>query len=178
MGVKQEAQLLIAAVTKRSIGFLKEDIEMEVSAIEYNLQDLTSLKLRYLTSLVAVGGNLGMYIAFSFDEPVIRHIFEMFTSDIELDPEDADMYLGDTAGEVINTIIGNALGEMPKGDSVISLTPPVVLSHAKSVSRQKNAYFYTADLQTASGTMSVMCIGPEELFDDKLDYKESGSGAS
>ncbi len=66
MGVKQEAKLLITAVTKRSIGFLKEDIEMEVTDISYNLQDLTSLKLRYLTSLVAVGGQPGHVYSLQF----------------------------------------------------------------------------------------------------------------
>ncbi len=82
-------------------------------------------------------------------------------------------YMEETAGEILNIIIGNALADMPKGSSVISLTPPVVLGEAKSIVRHKHAYFYTADISTDLGRMSVMCIGPEDLFTENLEYTEA-----
>lgn len=175
MGLRVDVKRLIDAVTNHCVEYIQSDMGMEIEGMEYRLQDVKSLILRHMTALVAVGGNLGLYIAFSYDEPVIKFLFEAFTEGLDLDPEDEEAmsYKEEAAGEILNTIIGNALADMPKGASVISLTPPVVLGEAKSIVRHKHAYFYTADIRTQAGCMSVMCIGPEDLFDPDLEYKET-----
>lgn len=174
MGLRVEVKRLIDAVTNYSLEYLQNDMSLEVEGMEYNLQAVKSLELRHLTALVAVGGNLGLYIAFSFDEPLIKHLFSVFTDGLELDTMDASAqsYVEETAGEILNTVIGNALAELPKGESAITLTPPLVLGEAKNIVRHKQAYFYTADISTPFGRMSVLCIGPKTLFDPDLEYKE------
>lgn len=175
MGLRVDVKRLIDAVTNHCVEYLQNDMSMEIQGMEYRLQDVKSLTLRHLTALVAVGGNLGLYIAFSFDQQVINHLFTVFTEGLDLgeDEEEALSYVEETAGEILNTIIGNALADMPKGASVISLTPPVVLGEAKSIVRHKHAYFYTADIKTELGSLSVMCIGPEDLFTENLEYTEA-----
>lgn len=174
MNLKENVAQLIGAVTDRSKSYLSGDLGLEITGTKFQLRDVRELALRDLTSLVSVGGNLGMYIAFSFDEPVMRTVFEAFTDGLDIDPEEESMYMEETAGEVINTIIGNALAEMPaEQGQTIALTPPVVLTQARIITRQKQAYFYSADLTTARGVMTVMCVGPKALFDEKLNYQES-----
>jgi CheY-specific phosphatase CheX len=73
---------------------------------------------------------------------------------------------------VVNTIVGNALSEAPDGTTAISLTPPVVMSQAKSLICHKNAYFYLSDLRTPLGVVSIMYIGPKALFDETLESRE------
>lgn len=175
MGLRVDVKRLIDAVTNHCVEYVQNDMQLEILGLEYRLQDVKSINLRHLTALVAVGGNLGLYIAFSFDENVIRHLFEQFTEGLDLggDEEETQSYIDETAGEILNTVIGNALADMPRGESVISLTPPVVLGEAKSIIRHKNAYFYTADITMTPGRMSVMCIGPQSIFDYDLEYLES-----
>jgi len=116
MGLRVDVKRLIDAVTNYCVEYLQNDMELEIQGLEYTLQDVKSINLRHLTALVAVGGNLGLYIAFSFDEPVIRHLFNVFTEGLELDDteEGADSYVEETAGEILNTVIGNALADMPR----------------------------------------------------------------
>lgn len=173
MGLRVDVKRLIDAVTNRCVDYLHEESGVEVKGMEYNLQEVKSLTLRYLTSLVAVGGNLGLYIAFSFDEAVIMHLFKSFTEELDLGNEYDESLVDEAAGEIINTIIGNALADVPATGGVISLTPPVVLGEAKSIVRHRDAYFYTAEIKTGIGSMSVMCIGPEKLFESDLQYKEA-----
>ncbi len=174
MGLRVDVKRLIDAVTNRCVEYLQDDMNLQVLGMEYDLQDMKVLSLRDLTALVAVGGNLGLYIAFSFDQPVIEHLFEAFTEELDLDNNEEKIeFLEETAGEFINTVIGNALADVPKNETVISLTPPVVLGEAKSIVRHKNAYFYIALIKTSIGNLSVMCIGPEKLFSQDLNYKEA-----
>ena len=111
MDSREYVMLLIDVVEQRAREYLLDEIGLEVTRIERHLEDVTRLGLKYLTSLVAVGGNLQVYLAFSFDEPLIRKIFEVYTSDVELD-DDEDHYIGETAGDMINVVVGNALAAL------------------------------------------------------------------
>lgn len=169
--IQEDVCKLIQAVTERSVSYLKDEMELDVQGIDSQLENVKSLTLRSITALVSVGGNLGLYLAFSFEDAVIRRIFEAYTDDIDVAPEEEDEYIEETAGDVINTVVGNALATMSEGGQTISLTPPVVIAQARSLVRQKDAYFYKADLKTDTGVLSVMCIGPGDIFDEKLNYK-------
>ena len=43
---------------------------------------------------------------------------------------------------------------------------------AKNITRNKGATFYTLDIETDSGMLSIHFIGPKELFDLNLNYVE------
>lgn len=163
---------LIESVTRRSVDYLRNEANLDVNQVKNYLQGIKSLTLRDLTSLVSVGGRLGMYIAFSFDMKVIKRIFAMYTAGLDI-PEDMESaYIEETAGDVVNMIIGNSLGDLPSNSQAISMTPPLVISEAKSVSRHKDAYLYMSDLSVEGGMVSVLYIGPKELFDEKLDFQD------
>lgn len=169
---KELLKKLIKAVTARNVDYLREEAGLEVSEVRHTLQNLKWLTLSDLTSLVGIGGALGMYVAFSFDNQVIRRIFEIYTRGLEVQPEMEPVYIEETAGDVVNTIIGNALADFPDNVPAITLTPPIVMSEAKRISRHKDAYFYMSSFVTGSGKLNIMYIGPKDLFDENLDYKE------
>ena len=52
----------------------------------------------------------------------------------------------------------------------IALSPPIILTEAKSVMRHRGAKFASAELTAAAGTLAIHLIGPGELFDDALEY--------
>ena len=169
---KELLKKMVKAVTTRNISYLKNEADLEVIKVTHTLQSLKWLKLRDLTSLVGIGGALGMYIAFSFEKNVIRKIFEVYTQELEVEPEMESAYIEETAGDVVNVIIGNALADLPDNVPSITLTPPIVMSEAKRISRHKDAYFYMSVFLTEYGKMSIMYIGPKDFFHDNLEYKE------
>ena len=160
------------AVTDRAKSYLLDEVEIQVSDISYLLHDVHTLELKYLTSLMSIGGNYNIYMAFSFDESLIRHITEVYTSDIEVEEDEAEIYLEETAGDVINIILGNATADLASGGTIIQLSPPVVITEAKSIARSRGAKFYTANMDSSYGRLSVFIIGPTELFDTNLTYKQ------
>lgn len=171
MKAKEYVMLLIKVVEERAREYLRDEIGLEVKHVERDLEDVSRLGLKYLTSLVAVGGNLQVYLAFSFDEPLIRKIFEVYTSDVELD-DDEDRYVGETAGDMINVVVGNALAALGDNGPAINLSPPLFITEGKLITRCKDAQFLTLRLILDLGEMSILCIGPRELFDEQLNYRE------
>lgn len=168
---KECVLLLLDAVQERARKYLLDEIGLEVTRIERHLEEVTRLGLKYLTSLVAVGGNLQVYLAFSFDEPLIRRIFEVYTSELDLD-DDEDQYVGETAGDMINVVVGNALAALGDEGPAINLSPPLFITEGKLIIKDKNAQFLTLRLILDLGEMSILCIGPRELFDQQLNYRE------
>ena len=163
---------LIESVTRRSVDYLRNEANLDVNQVKNILQGIKSLTLRDLTSLVSVGGQLGMYIAFSFDIKVIRRIFAMYTAGLDISEDMESAYIEETASDVVNMIIGNSLGDLPNNGQAISMTPPLVISEAKSVSRHKDAYLYMSELSVEEGMVSILYIGPKKLFDENLDFQD------
>ena len=168
---KELLKKMVKAVTTRNISYLRDEAGLEIKEVNHTLQSLKWLTLSDLTSLVGIGGALGMYVAFSFEKDVIKKIFEVYTQGLEVEPEMESAYIEETAGDVVNIIIGNALADLPDNVPAITLTPPVVMSEAKRISRHKDAYFYMSVFLTEYGKMSIMYIGPKQIFHENLDYK-------
>lgn len=161
---------LMEAITDRTIGFLKEEVDLTVTGRSTKFEDLQRLKLRDLSSLISIGGEINIYIVFSFAEKLITQIFENYTDELDLAPEERIEYMEETAGEMINIIIGNAMVSLQSRGSAIHFSPPIILSEAKRIVRHKHAQFFTNDLDTVHGGMSISIVGPRELFNENLEY--------
>lgn len=108
---------------------------------------------------------------FSFDEPLIHKIFEIYAGDLDISAEEQEQMMEETAGDLLNIVVGNVLNAFTDKGERTSMTPPLTVTAAKSIIRHKNAMFNVADLKTKYGTVSVFCIGPKALFDQELNYR-------
>jgi len=161
---------LMDVMTRRTINFLTDELEIELQS-RGDLQDSThKIELLHLTSIMGIEGHIGVFLAFSFDEGLIHNALESFADDIDIDEEEKDLYLEEAAMEILNTIVGNATADLGEKGNIITLSPPIIVSEARSVLRHKKARFYSVNLQTSAGELQIHCIGPKELFDDKLNY--------
>ena len=152
--------------------FLAVEIKIKTSSINYQFHDVQRLKLKYLTSIMAVEGQLHMLFAFSFDQPLINKIMRKYTVDIDTSDIAEEEYIEETAADMINLLLGNSLKGFSISGKTIQLTPPVVITEAKTIYRNKQAMFLTADIITHQGSIQIYCIGPEKLFDSELNYIE------
>lgn len=163
----------MTSLSKRAVEYLADDAGMEAEKIEFNLRSITQVTLRPTTSLLALSGGMDIYLAFSFDEPVISHILDSYTSDIEVVDDQKALFKEVTAGDLINLVTGNSLKEVAEEGSPITITPPLFISGAKQIGRTDNAKIYMATIQFPEGAMDILCIGPAHLFDDNLECKEN-----
>jgi len=168
--IDEVGQVMQFAIARTRSHFASE-FGISVTEADAGGGDLDSLTLLGMTAIIGMGGRVNLLIAFSFQESLIDVLYQRMTHDFEVRPDEVEMYREAAAGEVVNTILGHCTIDLQKLDRpVISLTPPVILDQAKTIRRMKNAVFYTQSLNTDSGRMNISLVGPQELFDSRLDY--------
>lgn len=160
---------ILSAGTSR---FFREELGIEARESEREIEEAHKLALKSLTSIMGASGELRMYLAYSFDESLINRAFETYAADIKVPEDERDMYVEETAADIINIIVGNSLAEYRRQGPIIMLSPPIIISEAKHILRQKGAKFSSAHLVTDHGDMNIHLIGPKDLFDQNLEYKE------
>jgi CheY-specific phosphatase CheX len=165
--VKQfDVGFFLEAIIERARAFFKDELGIDVRMDRRNMEDIQKIELRFMTSLLVLEGSSKLFVAFSFEKPLIERAFQVYSEDIEVIEEEREGYVEETAGDVINIIVGNATSRLPAEGAALTISPPIVISEAKSIFRHKDAQFYAASLETDYGRMDVYCIGPKELFAD------------
>jgi CheY-specific phosphatase CheX len=163
----------IESVVERTARFLQEETGISVDSTAYNFDDVKKLQLKHLTSMMAVEGQIQVMFAFSFDAQLSLSTTKAYTAELGLTADELEHYIEDTAADIINIVLGNVLVHFQIAGKSIELTPPIVLSEAKTVYRKKPAQFLTAEMSTSQGELLICCIAPKELFDHNLDYKDA-----
>lgn len=163
---------VVHLIADRAASYLTEEIGLEVRRSEIYLENIKRLQLRHITSILSVEGGVRMLVAFSFDLGLAERVFEVSTEGLDIPESERELMLEDSVAEVINVAVGNAFTNLASG-GVISISPPIVISEAKGITRHKGADFYSADLTTECGMLSIHFVGPKELFDEQLNYAEN-----
>ncbi|MGB0696181.1 MAG: chemotaxis protein CheX [Rhodospirillaceae bacterium] len=172
-----ETRMVMDVISDHAERFLQQELDLSVKDRFSRSENVKLLKLKALTSLVAVGGDVNLLIGFSFDDSLLQEIFQRFTADIEVSEDERELYLHETASEIINTIIGNSTKDINSSKTPISLSPPIILIGAKSIYRDKDAVFFTVELVCDQGSLEIDLIGPKWLFDAQLNYVGNEGGA-
>ncbi len=160
------------ALATRTETFFREELGIVFGNRTFQSDDVQKLDLRHTTAIMSVAGPLRLYLAYSFDAALLDAAFAAYTADLDIDEEDRDDAVQETAGDIINIIVGNALADIAVSGPAIALSPPIILTEAKSVMRYREARFASAEFAAAAGRLSIHLIGPGELFNDSLEYVE------
>jgi len=173
--LSSDVNRLIKKVGDLVTQYLAVEFKIKTRSVKYQFHDVHRLKLKYLTSIMAVEGQLHVLFAFSFDKQLINKIMQIYTAEIDTSDIAEEAYIEETAADMINLVLGNSLKCFSISGKTIQLTPPVVITEAKTIYRNKQAKFLTADIVTHKGSLQIYCIGPKVLFDSELNYIEENS---
>ena len=163
---------LVQAIGNRTVSYLRDELNIPVRGTTVNMRDVKRMQLMHLTSILAVEADIRMLIAFSFDRELTERVFTASTEGLEIAEDEQEMMREETVAELINIIVGNAMADLASMGTVIPISPPIIINEAKNITRNKGATFYTLDIVTDSGMLSIHFIGPKELFDLNLNYVE------
>lgn len=160
----------LRALTGRTETFFREELGIALAAPAFQIDDVQKLDLRHTTAIMSAAGELKLYLAYSFDAALLDAAFVAYTDGLDIAEDERDDAVQETAGDIINIVVGNALADIAAAGPAIALSPPIILTEAKSVMRHRAAKFASAELRAAAGALSIHLIGPGELFNETLDY--------
>lgn len=163
---------LIEAISARTIEYVQDEIGILISPMAPTPEKKVRMELRNFTAIIGVEAEIRLLVAFSFDLQLADLIFKLSTEGMDIDATEQDMMREETIAEMINIVVGNATGSLTNSGTIIPITPPIVISEAKSIARHRGASFHTLELAGDSGMMSIHFVGPKDLFDLSLDYAE------
>jgi CheY-specific phosphatase CheX len=126
------------------------------------VDEVNKLELKYLTSIIVVEDDVKLTLAFSFEKKLIEDIFKEYSKGIEIENDEVPIYIEETAGDMINIVMGNVLSYFQQLGKTIVISSPIIINGAKSISRYKDSRFYSADMLTDKGEMVIYCITPGE----------------
>ena len=68
---------LIEIISTRAVSFLRDEMALDIEVQTSHRVPSHRLTLRYLTTVLTIGGEINMNVIFSFDETLIEKMFEI-----------------------------------------------------------------------------------------------------
>lgn len=171
-GLDEEITAVIELVEQHTIAFLNGELRLAPTGIDRHLHHAGHVVLRSMTAIVGVGSRSGLYIAFSYDDTLIRAMTRRYTEGLSIAPEEEELYVRESASDIVNVIIGNSTAGLARRGELVTLSPPVLMEGAKTIHGRPGTTIATLTLRFAEGALDVAFVGPRLLFDEHLNHRE------
>jgi len=161
---------IFKTVERRTIAFFHDQLELVAEKIDRSLHHEDKFKLREITAIVGVGSAQGLYIAFSYDLPLVAAMTRKYTAELTIAPDEEELYMRETALDVVNVIIGNCTADLARQREVIALSPPVLALGARTMQGRPKTAVAVLSLSFPEGALDIAFVGPKLFFDEHLNY--------
>jgi CheY-specific phosphatase CheX len=166
-----ELTTVINVIEERTIAFLSGQFGLVADRIDRRRTHTESVVLRSMTAIVGVGSGAGIYIAYSYDDTLIRAMMKLYTAGLSIAPEEEELYIQETASDIVNVIVGNSTADLAKRGECITLSPPVLIVGARTIQSRRETACAALTLNFSMGVLDVTLVGPKIRFDDHLIYQ-------
>ena len=161
---------IFKTVERRTIAFFHDHLELLAEKIDRRIQNQDQVKLREITAIVGVGSSQGLYIAFSYDQGLVKTMTRKYTAELTIPEGEEELYMHETALDVVNVIIGNCTADLASRREVIALSPPVLALGARTMQGRPKTAVAVLSLTFPEGALDIAFVGPKLLFDEHLNF--------
>jgi CheY-specific phosphatase CheX len=175
LSLDREIAAVIDVVEERTIAFLRDELGLIAVRSDRHLHLTERVALRSVTAIVGVGSRTGLYIAYSYDDSLIRAMAKNYTAGLSISPEEEELYVRETASDIVNVIVGNSTADLAERGELITLSPPVLMVGARTIQGRRETTIARLTLCFEEGALDVAFVGPRRLFDDHLNLQEGVS---
>jgi CheY-specific phosphatase CheX len=166
-----EITAVIEVVERRTISFMKDQLGLKASAIVRRLLHKEPVVLRAMTAIVGVGSKAGLYIAYSYERSLITAMMRRYTEGLTVSADEEELYVRETASDVVNVIVGNCTADLAKRKELITLSPPVLVDGARTIQGRGETTIAAITVRFPEGELDIAFVGPRLMFDEHLNYK-------
>jgi len=161
---------VLLPIIKRVKSYMETEMKIDI----FNVSEIAypkNIHLKKNTIMLGTSGSIKLIITLGYDDILLNKLVEMFVDGDDVDDYESEEVRNSVACEISNTIIGNAI-DNPIDNSDIYITPPVLVSEAKTLYKDKFSKFVFVTFATKYGDVQLTAVGPKEQFEEELDFKE------
>jgi len=162
----QTIERMMASAYQWTRSFLNEEMNMEVMGYTQSSDNIDAFAVHDTTAIIGVGG---LMMAFTFQSRLLDELTDRFTSDIQVPADQREIYRRESAAEIVNIIAGHCTMDMQHSDSVVALSPPVIIDEAKSIQLPRNAVFNSLSISTENGNIDISLVGFNKVLGTQLN---------
>jgi CheY-specific phosphatase CheX len=167
-----EIVVVMQVVEQRTLAFMRDELGLTPDGVDRHTHRAKSIVLRPITAIVGVGSLAGVYIAYSYDVSLIRAMTRKYTSGLEVANDAEELWIRETASDIVNVIVGNSTADLARRGELITLSPPVLMVGARTIQGREDSTIAALTIRFAEGALDVAFVGPRILFDDHLNLKK------
>ncbi len=90
---------VVLSVLRRTQQYFQDEIGVTLTEVGQESGNIDLLELRCLTAIVALGGEINLLIAFSFDSGLTDPVYTSLTTDIDVPDDEQDIYRCEAVAE-------------------------------------------------------------------------------
>lgn len=163
-----DARHFMEAVIRRTISFFNDEVNIKILKSNYDPNEVDVLNLQSLTSIITVEDYARMTIIFTYEDQLIGEIFERYTQNLDINESEAQYFLEETSGDMINVVVGNVLSDFQQPGVAFAISTPIIVNKAQNIVRYKSQKAFKADIFTEYGKLTVFCLLSGDLFISQL----------
>lgn len=156
----EDMEKFISSITKRTVCFLKEELEIEVISENYEFHEEEYINLTGLTSIISIGDYNKITVVFNYDDLLLNEIFIRYTKNIKIEESQTELYIDETALDLLNIIVGNVLSEFGKLDVIFNISTPLIINETEYAYNFKDTKAWITTIKTEFGQMNILCNVP------------------
>jgi CheY-specific phosphatase CheX len=139
---------------------LESDVGIETKTTISKIEHPNKLEPYLTTAMIGIGGTINLMFLMSFEDEAIKALVHKFTYGEVAEDEIAELQ-DSVACEIANTVLGNALVNLPNQGAGVTITPPIMRDSCKAISNTKNSIITLSTINTNYGHIILAIVGQE-----------------
>ena len=168
---RSDFEHVISVLVRHMQAFLETQFGVPISNPTPAIQDLEQIDLHHATAVIALGGTVSLLVVITLEKSLLNYLLDedLKKNGISIADAERSMFEEEFTAELLNVVLGHCTADLEKNPNKVTLSPPAMISQAKSIRRPKDCLFINIELNTPQGQMEVDFVGPRELFDTQLN---------
>lgn len=149
---------LMNKLTLKLVNFLNEQLNIKTKETYFILNNIEKVQLNPITTLIHVENQVKVIVLISYQQVLFNEIFIRYTDGLFIDKNEKKDAIIDSAGDIINIVVGNTLAEINNKPHTIIMSSPLFIKDKKQIACKSDALFYQAKLMTEFGQLDIYLI--------------------
>jgi hypothetical protein len=157
-----DAQKFIELLVKSIEDYFELESHIKINDVEVTTEGIQESEFLDVTAFLTIEDKNNMVTLLSCDKSLLEKVLELYSENIDILDEDGQLLLNEMASDILNVVVGRALGMIGDTKNRYMITPPEVNNYREILSKYEGyQHIYNNKCGTKYGKIMITCIVPK-----------------